>query len=150
MWEPRWHFFPLNTEVYSVNLPGTRVDAWTFESLLTLEGGAAMRKSRLWVLLFMMVAVVVVLTSCCGSRCCGPGYSNYYACSICGPGYSNHYVYPSDYSVWDRPNFSQPVAWNFGYWSSYYPRPGYFPVDYVPVTYGGPRNMVAVLHDGAP
>ena len=95
-----------------------------------------MKKSRLLVLSCMMTAVIIALTSCCGPRYCGPAYSNYYA-------------YPSDYSVWDRPNFSQPVAWNLGYWSSY-PRSGYFPVDYVPVTYGGPRNMVAVLHDGAP
>jgi hypothetical protein len=109
-----------------------------------------MKKSRLLVLLCMMTAVIIALTSCSGPRYCGPGYPNYYAYSHYGLGYSNYYAHPSDYSVWDRPSFAQPVPWNLGCWSSYYPRPGYFPVDYVPVTHGGPRNMVAVLHDSAP
>ena len=95
-----------------------------------------MKKSCLLVLLIMTTFVIITLTSCCGPPLYGPNCSSYYA-------------HPSDYSVWYGPNFVQPVAWNPGYWSSY-PESGYRSVGYVPVTYGRPYNMVAVLHDGAP
>ncbi len=95
-----------------------------------------MKKSRLLVLLIMMTFVIITLTSCSAPRLYGPNCSSYY-------------VYPSDYSVWDRPNFARFVVRNPGYWSSY-PKSGYRSVGYVPVTYNMPCNMVAVLHDSAP
>jgi len=84
----------------------------------------------------MTTALVIMLTSCYGPQYWGAPYSNYYS-------------YPSDYSAYYGPEFAQPVAYSPGGWSSY-SRSGYFPVEYMPVRYGRPYSVVAVLHDYGP
>jgi len=95
-----------------------------------------MRMSYLLVLLVMMTALVIMLGSCSG-----PPYR--------GPAYSTYYSYPNDYTVWSRPNFTQPAACSLGRWSSH-SISGYFPVEYLPATHNSFYNKVAVLHDNAP
>ena len=95
-----------------------------------------MRKFRLLALLGMMATLIIALTSCYGPQYCTPAYSTYYS-------------YPGDYAVYYGPEFAQPFAYSPGGWSSY-SRSGYFPVEYVPRRYGGPYNMVAILHDYGP